>query len=119
MGRTIKWIPEAAMDALRQSPWPGNIRELQNLIERAVIRSTAEWLDVPVAELAADSGGLLQGGAPGTLEEAERAHILATLKDTRWILAGPRGAATRLGLNRSTLQFRMKKLGIKRPTSAD
>jgi formate hydrogenlyase transcriptional activator len=59
---------------------------------------------------------LLVSGTQTTLEEAERAHILATLRESRWILSGPRGAAQRLGLNRSTLQFRMKKLGIERPT---
>jgi formate hydrogenlyase transcriptional activator len=106
MGRRITWIPTNTMDALCNYSWPGNIRELQNLIERAVIRSPGERLDVP----------LLVSGTQTTLEEAERAHILATLRESRWILSGPRGAAQRLGLNRSTLQFRMKKLGIERPT---
>ena len=106
MGRRITWIPASTMDALCNYSWPGNIRELQNLIERAVIRSQGERLDVP----------LLVSGTQTTLEEAERAHILATLRESRWILSGPRGAAQRLGLNRSTLQFRMKKLGIERPT---
>ena len=106
MGRRITWIPASTMDALCNYSWPGNIRELQNLIERAVIRSPGERLDVP----------LLVSGTQTTLEEAERAHILATLRESRWILSGPRGAAQRLGLNRSTLQFRMKKLGIERPT---
>jgi formate hydrogenlyase transcriptional activator len=116
MGRRIRWIASTAMDALVGYSWPGNIRELQNLIERAVIRSGGEWLEVPVSEI--DEGI----GAPKThrtLEEAERAHILETLRDTRWVLSGPTGAAQRLGLNRSTLQFRMKKLGIERPALAD
>jgi formate hydrogenlyase transcriptional activator len=106
MRRRITWIPASTMDALCDYSWPGNIRELQNLIERAVIRSPGERLDVP----------LLVSGTQTTLEDAERAHILATLRESRWILSGPRGAAQRLGLNRSTLQFRMKKLGIERPT---
>jgi formate hydrogenlyase transcriptional activator len=118
MGRKIKWVPSTAMDALVRYSWPGNIRELQNLIERAVIRSTGERLDVPASEI--DEGiGTKARGSQGTLEEAERAHILATLKETRWVLSGPLGAARRLGLNRSTLQFRMKKLGIERPALGD
>jgi formate hydrogenlyase transcriptional activator len=89
-----------------------------NLIERAVIRSAGERLDVPVSEI--DEGiGTKARGSQGTLEEAERAHILATLKETRWVLSGPLGAVRRLGLNRSTLQFRMKKLGIERPVLGD
>jgi formate hydrogenlyase transcriptional activator len=116
IGRRIKWIPSAAMDALTKYAWPGNIRELQNLIERAVIRSSGERLDVPVSEIDEGIGAPNLRGPHQTLEEAERAQILATLKDTRWILAGPHGAAQRLGINRSTLQFRMKKLGIERPT---
>ena len=75
-------------------------------------------LDVPVSEIDEGIGAPKAHAAHGTLEEAERAHILATLKETGWILSGPRGAATRLGINRSTLQFRMKKLGIERPALA-
>jgi formate hydrogenlyase transcriptional activator len=119
IGRRIKWVPATAMDALVRYSWPGNIRELQNLIERAVILSAGERLDVPASEI--DEGiGAPRASAPHrTLEEAERAHILATLKETRWVLAGPQGAAQRLGVNRSTLQFRMKKLGIERPSISD
>src|SRR5208283_4609229 len=114
MNRSIESVPKQGMDALANYSWPGNVRELENVIERAVIFSSGPELRVPVAELSrpalcADSW------KPQTLEEAERAHILATLKKTRWVLAGPNGAAIRLGLNRSTLQFRMKKLGIVRP----
>jgi len=116
MGRLVSWIASSTMDALVGYSWPGNIRELQNLIERAVIRSTGEQLDVPVLEIDERIGATKAPASQGTLEDAERAHILATLKETRWILSGPRGAATRLGINRSTLQFRMKKLGIERPT---
>src|SRR5271157_6318454 len=114
MNRNIESVPKQGMDALINYSWPGNIRELENVIERAVILSSGPELKVPVAQLTR----LAPGGdswKPETLEEAERAHILATLKQTRWVLAGPGGAAMRLGLNRSTLQFRMKKLGIVRP----
>src|SRR5258708_9834392 len=114
--RTIKLIPSATMDALVRYSWPGNIRELKNLIERAVILSAGELLQVPLSEIAEASKTV---AAQQTLEEAERSHILATLKKTRWTLSGPRGAAHRLGLKRSTLQFRMKKLGIERPPESD
>jgi formate hydrogenlyase transcriptional activator len=104
-----------AAKALVDYQWPGNIRELQNLIGRALIRSTGERLDVPTPELEGTASELQDATSAGTLEEVERARILAALKETRWIMAGPRGAAQRLGINRSTLQFRMKKLGIERP----
>jgi len=113
MGRRIRSIAAATMDALVTYAWPGNIRELQNLIERSVIRSVGDLLEVAVPVTAVGSGAMRPSN--GTLEEAERAHILATLKETGWVLSGPRGAAARLGINRSTLQFRMKKLGIERP----
>jgi len=138
-GRRVKWIPALAMKALVEYAWPGNIRELQNLIERAVIRSAGERLEIPVSDLdqpvvvptaaavaspvpaAATFSGpprALEGqGTHRTLEETERAQILATLKETGGVLSGPRGAARLLGIHRSTLQFRMKKLGIeKRPS---
>jgi formate hydrogenlyase transcriptional activator len=115
MNRRIA-LPAAAMDAVLRYSWPGNIRELQNLIERAVILSPGEVLQVPVSEIDEGIGSATSRGSHQTLEESERGHILATLKETRWILSGPRGAATRLGINRSTLQFRMRKLGIERPT---
>jgi formate hydrogenlyase transcriptional activator len=102
------------MQALSRYSWPGNIRELQNLIERAVILSRGPTLHVPLRDLLSSPVQVDSSGAPRTMEEAERAHILATLEETRWVLSGPRGAATRLGMNRSTLQFRMKKLGITR-----
>jgi len=114
MKRNIESVSKDGMEALVDYNWPGNVRELENVIERAVIMSPGPELRVPTAELsrtAADPNV----GKPQTLEEAERAHILATLKKTHWILAGPNGAAKQLGLNRSTLQFRMKKLGIQRP----
>jgi formate hydrogenlyase transcriptional activator len=115
MSRTIETIPTETMAALTQYPWPGNIRELQNLIERAVILSCGPVLQVPLHDLDNRTALRRDNGKDQTLEAAERAHILAILKETRWILAGTRGAAVRLGMNRSTLQFRLKKLGIVRP----
>ena len=115
MNRTIETIPAETMAALTRYPWPGNIRELQNLIERAVILSHGPVLQIPLKDL--DNGIALRrdNGKDRTLEAAERAHILAILNETRWVLGGARGAALRLGMNRSTLQFRLKKLGIIRP----
>jgi formate hydrogenlyase transcriptional activator len=116
MHRSIKFISSATMEALVRYSWPGNIRELQNLIERAVILSCGDELQVPVSEI---DDASKTSASQQTLEEAERAHILQTLKKARWTLSGPRGAANRLGLKRSTLQFRMKKLGIERPEESD
>ncbi len=117
MNRTIETISSDTMERLIRYPWPGNIRELENLIERAVILSAGPVLRVPLEDLPVRvaPGHVNGNGKPRTLEEAERQHILATLKETKGVLSGPRGAATRLGMNRSTLQFRMKKLGILRP----
>jgi formate hydrogenlyase transcriptional activator len=117
MNRKVSCVSSRAMDALVRYSWPGNIRELRNLIERAVIRSPGEELQVPVSELHESIAAPTRRRSGGTLEEAERAHILATLNATRWVVSGPRGAAASLGLNRSTLQFRMKKLGIVRPSA--
>jgi formate hydrogenlyase transcriptional activator len=114
MKRTIETIPGETMDALIRYSWPGNIRELQNLIERAVILSRGSVLEVPLADLDSRNTPGQVSAKHRTLEDAERAHILATLKETRWVLSGPSGAAIRLGMNRSTLQFRLKKLGIVR-----
>ena len=117
MNKSIDRIPGETMAALTEYPWPGNIRELENVIERAVILSTGAVLRVPIRDLhtriAVGNGN--SHGRNQTLEEVERSHILMTLRQTRWVLSGPRGAATRLGLNRATLYFRMKKLGIVRP----
>ena len=118
MNRRAQGISTSAMDALVSHSWPGNIRELQNLIERAVIRSPGDELQVPLDDLD-DDAEIENGVDGGTLKEAERLHILATLKRTGWVLSGPRGAAARLGINRSTLQFRMKKLGIERSSIAN
>jgi formate hydrogenlyase transcriptional activator len=115
MNRAIDTIPSETMEALVRYQWPGNIRELQNLIERSVILSKGPVLQVPLPGLNSSNGTGPDGARRRTLEEAEREHILATLKETKWLVSGPRGAAARLGINRSTLQFRMKKLGILRP----
>src|SRR5271163_2478748 len=115
LNRMIDTIPSETMEALVRHPWPGNIRELQNLIERSVILSQGPALRVPLAELHPGNAPIQNGSKRCTLVEAEREHILTTLKETKWTISGPRGAAARLGMNRSTLQFRMRKLGIIRP----
>jgi len=115
MKRNIETIPSATMEALTRYRWPGNIRELQNLIERAVILSLGSVLHVPLDDLETGAAVGQPQGKAQTLADAERSHIVATLTDTKWVVAGARGAAARLGMNRSTLQFRMKKLGIVRP----
>jgi formate hydrogenlyase transcriptional activator len=115
MNKAINAIPCDTMEALTQYPWPGNIRELENVIERAVILSPATVLRVPLQDLRTRIAPGHNHEQSQTLEEVERKHILTTLKETRWVLSGPRGAATRLGSNRATLYFRMKKLGIVRP----
>ena len=114
MRKTIDTIPSETMEALIRYRWPGNIRELENIIERAVILTPGPVLRLSPRDL--NSRVLPDQSADRyqTLEEVERNHILRTLKETRWILSGPSGAASRLGLNRSTLYFRMKKLGITR-----
>jgi formate hydrogenlyase transcriptional activator len=116
MGRRIETIPAAVMDALVRYPWPGNIREMQNVIERAVILSPGPALHIPPGDLkpgAAPADG--PAGAAVTLADAEREHVLRALRAARWVLRGPNGAAARLGMKRSTLQWKMKKLGISRP----
>jgi formate hydrogenlyase transcriptional activator len=116
MGRPIETIPAETMAALVRYPWPGNIRELENLIERAVILSPGSTLHVSAGELKpAVSVAELPSGDAATLADAERTHILSALRETNWVVAGPGGAATRLGLKRSNLQWKMKKLGIFRP----
>ncbi|MFI5077843.1 MAG: sigma-54 interaction domain-containing protein, partial [Vicinamibacteria bacterium] len=119
MKRSIETIPVETMQALSRYDWPGNIRELQNLIERAVILSPGPTLLVPIEALTsrpAGSAAVADGGdGAETLAETDRRHILAALLASDWVLAGPAGAAARLGIKRSTLQFRMRKLGIERP----
>ncbi|MCE7959898.1 MAG: AAA family ATPase [Acidobacteria bacterium ACB2] len=120
MGKVVETIPAETMAALTSYEWPGNVRELQNLVERAMILTSGPVLRVPLDGVkprgtrVRDAAGL-PPVPPQTLREAERAHVLSALEETGWVLGGARGAAARLGLNRSTLQFRMKKLGIARP----
>jgi formate hydrogenlyase transcriptional activator len=115
MGKVIGAIPAQTMEALVKYTWPGNIRELQNLVERAMVLSPGSVLEVPLRHLRQPAASGPHQSRCRTLADAQREHILATLKGTEWILSGPNGAATRLGINRSTLQFRMRKLGIVRP----
>jgi formate hydrogenlyase transcriptional activator len=112
MDKQIESIPPETMSALSSYQWPGNIRELQNFIERSVILSSGNVLCPPLASLrdTAETESL----EAVTLEEAERDHIRKILEQTRWVVAGPKGAAARLGIKRSTLYFRMQKLGISR-----
>jgi formate hydrogenlyase transcriptional activator len=125
MGRRIESIPAETMDALVQYPWPGNVRELENVIERAVILSPGPALRMSAGELktaaqteAADGvgpTGANRSSAGLTLADAERDHILHVLEETGWVLGGPNGAAARLAMKRTTLQSKLKKLGISRP----
>jgi formate hydrogenlyase transcriptional activator len=121
MRKQIETIPPETMSALASYEWPGNIRELQNFVERSVILSNGAVLCPPLAEL--KHRPEVQSLGAVTLEEAERDHIRKTLEQTRWVVAGPNGAAARLGIKRSTLYFRMQKLGISRankePASAE
>ena len=112
MGKQIEHVPAETMSAFTWYEWPGNVRELQNFIERSVILSDGTVLCSPVAELNQPAGVELPGAT--TLHDAERDHILKILKQARWVVAGPSGAAARLGIKRSTLYFRMQKLGISR-----
>jgi formate hydrogenlyase transcriptional activator len=114
MKKPIDRIPTETMASLTAYSWPGNIRELQNLIERAVILSRGPVLEVPQAELKPIKP---ENGMPNssTLEAVEREHILRVLRDSNWVIGGPAGAAARLGLNRTTLNNRLRKLGITRP----
>jgi len=132
LNKTVAYVPIEAMDALGNYAWPGNVRELENFIERAVLLSPGKELRIPMAELrsgaAATGESATQvstapafatpsngGAAIATLEEAERQHILRALRQTEWRIAGPKGAANILGMKRTTLQARMRKLGIRRP----
>jgi formate hydrogenlyase transcriptional activator len=115
MNKRVDTVPTESLQALTQYQWPGNIRELQNVIERAVIVSTGPVLRVPLPELKQSHvNGKTSAASQDTLEEAERKHILKVLEEASWVLAGPQGAAARLGMKRSTLQYRMTKLGIAR-----
>ncbi|MGB7758312.1 MAG: sigma 54-interacting transcriptional regulator [Bryobacteraceae bacterium] len=108
MNKHIDKIPSEAMEALVQYDWPGNIRELQNFIERSVILTADCVLNPPVSELL----NRRSVSEPATMKECEREHILKAVQATNWVIAGPHGAAARLGLKRSTLMYRMRKLAI-------
>jgi formate hydrogenlyase transcriptional activator len=112
MGRKIEHIPAETMSALNSYPWPGNIRELQNLVERAVILSKDGVFPNPLPTTAAQP--VIVSMAVTTLKDSERSLILQTLEQVRWVIGGPKGAATKLGLKRTTLIHKMQKLGISR-----
>jgi formate hydrogenlyase transcriptional activator len=114
MKKRIETIPSEAMQALQAYHWPGNVRELENFIERAVILTQGPDLVVSLAELKRTPSHPTQSGAT-TLEQAEREHILRSLRETNWTIGGPAGAAARLGMKRTTLQSKMQKLNISRP----
>ena len=119
MGRRIETIPAPIMDALVRYDWPGNVRELQNIIERAVILSPGPSLQVPLNDLHSAAAPVAAPAptltAAVTLADAEREHILGALRETGWVVGGPKGAAVRLGMKRTTLQKKMQKFGIIRP----
>lgn len=112
MKKHIDTVPAKTLEVLSRYDWPGNVRELENLVERSVILTQGSELQVPLSELQADSG---QGAAATrTLQESEREQILRILRKVNWVIGGPNGAAVRLGLKRTTLTSKMKKLGISR-----
>ncbi len=117
MNKRIEGIPTEVMEALAGHSWPGNVRELQNFVERSVILTAGNTLRPPLEELRQTAE--IQSLEPITMQEAERNHIRKTLEHTRWVVAGAKGAAARLGIKRSTLYFRMKKLGIVRCNDAE
>jgi transcriptional regulator with GAF, ATPase, and Fis domain len=114
MGKEIADIPQTTMSALSSYQWPGNIRELQNLIERAVILSNDGVLPNPLPP--AEASHAIVTPVATTLRDSERTLILRTLETVGWVIGGPKGAATKLGLKRTTLIHKMQKLGISRPS---
>jgi transcriptional regulator with GAF, ATPase, and Fis domain len=114
MGKTIESIPDETMQALVRWPWPGNIRELENFLERAVILTRGPVLYVPLAELQMAQERVQKEVESPTLHEAEREHILRVLRECNGQIGGDDGAAARLGLKRTTLNSKLKKLGIER-----
>ena len=111
LGRRIEYIPLHVMDTLVHHSWPGNVRELHNAIHRAVILSRGTSLQIPTLDAGVKAGQTLAPRAE-TFDDVAREHILEVLGDTNGVVAGPRGAAARLGLKRTTLLSRMQKLGI-------
>jgi formate hydrogenlyase transcriptional activator len=114
MDKHIEKIRAEDMAALTDYPWPGNIRELQNFIERSVILTNEPVLYVPIDDLHRATS--TPKPAVRTLAEAEREYILQTLRETEWVVGGPHGASTMLGVKRTTLLDKMRRLGISRPT---
>src|SRR5262249_4025196 len=113
MNRCIDVIPSETLDVLRRQPWPGNVRELENVIQRAVILSTGGRFTLP--RMPAEPVPQCPPKEGETLESAQRAFIARALDEANWVIAGPRGAAARLGVKRSTLQAMLKRLGLSRP----
>lgn len=114
MKKRIETIPSESMKALQAYHWPGNVRELENFVERAVILTQGTDLFIPIAELKRTPNNAAQA-VTTTLEQAEREHILKALRESGWIIGGASGAATKLGMKRTTLQSKMQKLSITRP----
>ena len=111
VNRVVETIPPQAMEALTSYSWPGNVRELQNFIERSVILSPGSVLRPPVAELK-QAPVQTPSSELSTLEEVEREHVLRAIRESNWVLGGPPGAAVRLGMKRTTLAYRIRKLNI-------
>jgi transcriptional regulator with GAF, ATPase, and Fis domain len=111
MGKEIESIPKKTLQALQSYSWPGNVRELRNVIEHAMILSEGKTLDIAVPKSSSTETNITDN-----LHDVERMHLVAVLEKTGWRLAGPGAAAEVLGMKRTTLQAKMKKLGIKRPT---
>jgi len=120
MNRRIDTIPASAIEGMSEYHWPGNVRELENFVERSVILSDDSALRPPLHELAQKKrlSTTVSMSNPSTLKEVEREHILRTLRDTKWIIGGPTGAAARLGMKRTTFNSLVKRLGIDRPAKA-
>jgi formate hydrogenlyase transcriptional activator len=112
MNRRIETIPARTMEVLANYPWPGNVRELQNFVERAVILSPGTSLHAPLEELKQHTTQASTTTSLSTLEEMEREHVLRALRESNWVTGGPNGAAVRLGMKRTTLAYRIRKLGI-------
>ena len=115
LNRCVQEISDITLDALVKYSWPGNIRELQNFIERSVILSPKSVLQAPIHELDLRAAVRASQGSTETLDEAKRKHILRALHASGWVVGGPNGAAKRLGIKRTSLLYKMQRLNIKRP----
>jgi formate hydrogenlyase transcriptional activator len=110
MNRRIETIPTKSMEVFTKYSWPGNVRELQNFLERAVILSSGGSLRAPLEELKEETSSA--SSSLSTLQEMEREHVLRALRESNWVTGGPNGAAARLGMKRTTLAYRIRKLKI-------